>query len=218
MAPCGTLIRVMKLMLPILLCLLVSACTGYNYPVKDGGDGVYYAESPPIYTYVDGYFGFPYYGPYLWTWYHPVWYSPYWSNHYSWYRPYQICGLPYYVPSATFAGHAAPRPGKRAKVTDPAVSAPPATPILPIDLGQMALSPMNSRYSGKNPTFFSAGTKSRYAVKSGRSAYAAKYGTQSGYRTSASSRASSSPRSMRPSSRSQSIRQAPSRMVTTDDP
>ena len=208
----------MKRILPILLCLLVTACTGYNYPVKDGGDGVYYAESPPIYTYVDGYFGFPYYGPYSWTWYHPVWYSPYWSNHYSWYRPHQICGLPYYVPSASFAGQAGVREGKKTKITNPAVTAPLMTPIRPIGLEQMTLSPASSRYSSKNPAFYSAGMKSRYSAKSGQSAYGSKYGNQSAYRPSASSRATASPRYSRSASRSSSSRHVPSRRVTTDDP
>lgn len=203
----------MKPLLTILSCLLISACATYSYPVKDGGDGVYYAESPPIYTYVDGYFGFPYYGPYSWTWYHPVWYSPYWSNHYSWYRPYQVCGLPYYVPSATFAGQPTPRKGKKSKVTNPGITAPPMTPILPVDLGQMAIAP--SRYASKNPTFSSAGMKSRYA---GKSAYSAKYGSKAAYRPSASSRATASPRYSRPSSRSQRSRHQPSRMVTRDIP
>ncbi len=208
----------MKPILSILLCLLVSACTGYGYPVKDGGDGVYYAESPPIYTYVDGYFGFPYYGPYSWTWYHPVWYSPYWSNHYSWYRPYQICGLPYYLPSTSFAGHSAPHEGKKAKVTDPVVTAPLMTPVLPIDLGQMALSPATSRYAGKNPAFYSTGAKSRYSAKSGRSAYASKYGTRSAYRPSVSSRSTSSSRYPRSPSRSSESPRVRSRALTIDDP
>ena len=208
----------MKRILPILLCLLVTACAGYNYPVKDGGDGVYYAESPPIYTYVDGYFGFPYYGPYSWTWYHPVWYSPYWSNHYSWYRPHQICGLPYFVPSASFAGHATQRKGKKAKIMNPAVTAPPMTPILPVGLEQMALSPASSRYSSKNPTLYSARMKSRYSAKSGKSAYAAKYGNQSANRPSASSLATVSPRYSRSSSRPQSSSHVRSRFVNKDDP
>ena len=208
----------MKPILSMLFCLFVSACSGYSYPVKDGGDGVYYAESPPIYTYVDGYFGFPYYGPYSWTWYHPVWYSPYWSNHYSWYRPYQVCGLPYYLPTASFAGSAEPRKGRKAKVNNPSITAPLMTPILPIDLEQMVLSPATSRYSGKNPTFYSAGMKSRYSAKSGQSAYDSKYGTQSAYRPSVSSRSYASPRYSRSPSRSSSSRHAPSRMVTTDDP
>ena len=67
----------------ILILFLLSSCTSYNYVVKDGGDGVYYAESPPVYTYVDGYFGFPYFGPYSGYWYNPIWYSPLLGPHYS---------------------------------------------------------------------------------------------------------------------------------------
>ena len=71
----------------LVLALALAGCTTYPYDVRDGGDGVYYADSPPVYRYVDFYFGFPYYGPYSWSWYYPVWHAPIAGSHYSWYRP-----------------------------------------------------------------------------------------------------------------------------------
>lgn len=72
----------MKRAWPIVLMLILSACSGPT--LRDGGDGVYYASSPPAYVYVDSYVGFRYFGPYAWSWYHPVWYSPLAGGHYYW--------------------------------------------------------------------------------------------------------------------------------------
>ena len=207
----------MKRAVYILILFLLSSCTSYNYVVKDGGDGVYYAESPPVYTYVDGYFGFPYFGPYSGYWYNPIWYSPLLGHHYSWYRPYQACGMPYYFPSHAFAGQQGPRKGKKARVSDPVVSAPPTRIILPVDLEQMTIAPQSSRYASKNPSFNAAGSKSRYAAKSVRSSNSVKRSSTGVYRPSSSYRSPSSSRYPSTPSRSQGSRHAPSRMVIDDD-
>ena len=37
----------------LVLALALAGCTTYPYDVRDGGDGVYYADSPPVYRYVE---------------------------------------------------------------------------------------------------------------------------------------------------------------------
>lgn len=55
-----------------------------TYEIKDAGDGVYYAESPPVYTYVDSY-GWPFwYSNFYYTSYRPCRYSPYMTNYCHW--------------------------------------------------------------------------------------------------------------------------------------
>ena len=213
----------MKLICTILVSTLLTACS-YSYPIKEGGDGVYYAESPPVYTYVDGFFGFPYYGPYSWTWYHPVWYSPLYSHHYSWFRRTPYYGVPYYMPSYAYTGSHEPRKKKKGKTKAPVPTTPGLQPLLPVDLQQVTISPSPYAAASKNPTFSSASARSRYAAKYGRSAYSAKYGSMnpsrsaSSYRPSASSRSMPSTRSSATSGRSTTSRHVPSRMVVEDKP
>ena len=70
----------------IFIFTLLAACS--TYEVKDAGDGVYYAESPPEYSYVysSGYgFGWPYwYGSYYYPFYSSCWYAPYVSSYCAW--------------------------------------------------------------------------------------------------------------------------------------
>ena len=42
-----------KQVLAILAGALLAGCASLNYPLEDAGDGVYYAESPPDYVYVN---------------------------------------------------------------------------------------------------------------------------------------------------------------------
>jgi hypothetical protein len=133
----------MKPIFAMLAGLLLAACSGYPYAVRDGGDGVYYAESPPVYTYVDGYFGFPYYGPYAWSWYYPLWYAPLAGPHYSWYRP------PYYW-SHPFHGvgdYYAYVPVKRKSPVQAGVlpDTPVSAPLPPPNLRDATLRPVKSR-------------------------------------------------------------------------
>lgn len=92
-----------------MLAVFLAGCTTYPYEVKDGGDGVYYAASPPVYRYVDTYFGFPYYGPYSWSWYYPIWHAPIAGPHYSWYRPHCYWCHPFTGPNARVAQSYVPR-------------------------------------------------------------------------------------------------------------
>ena len=145
----------MKMFAAILLTVLLAGCTGYGYPVRDGGDGVYYASSPPVYTYVDGYFGFPYYGPYSWSWYYPVWYTPLAGPHYSWYRSYgfwAMTGAPYRPPTIS----------DKSEPPAPVDSGPDVRPIMPVDLGQMAVRYNKPVYDLQHRGFRSPGTKGAY--------------------------------------------------------
>lgn len=86
----------MKWFTTIIILALVAGCSTYD--VKDAGDGVYYAESPPEYTYVDSYRWPSWYGGfYYYPFYSSCMYAPY-LNHmcgwrgapyqqYSYYRP-----------------------------------------------------------------------------------------------------------------------------------
>lgn len=77
----------------VLVFIFLTACS--TYEVKDAGDGVYYAESPPEYTYVDGYvFGRSF-------WHSSYYYSPFWSS--CWHTPY--AGYYCHWPGAPFIRH-----------------------------------------------------------------------------------------------------------------
>ena len=208
----------------IFVLALLSGCAGYSYPVKDGGDGVYYAESPPVYTYVGGYYGFSYYGPYSGYWYHPIWYSPVMGPHYSWYRPYAhcfrpypYCGGPYYGHSYAFAGTSAEGRRNKSKANTPVASTSITYPLMPVGLEQMVITSGKTRYSQKNPTFATAGSKSRYAAKSGKSTSSYSRGSMNTYRSSSSHRASPSSRSPSLSRRSPAARYSSPRSATRDE-
>lgn len=142
--------------------LWLAACS-YPYAVRDGGDGVYYAESPPAYTYVDGYFGFPYYGPYSWSWYYPLWYTPLAGPHYSWYRPTYYWGDPF----NGFGGRYAYVPVKRqAPVRSNDVPGGPAVvPLPPADFRAVTVRPPKSGRYVKHAGYPNATYKSRAAAK-----------------------------------------------------
>lgn len=76
----------------VLAALVAALCSACALPVRDAGDGVYYAESPPDYVYAD-------YGPFSWSfysWMGPMYpYPPYasWYTYGSrWFHP------PYGIP------------------------------------------------------------------------------------------------------------------------
>ena len=194
----------MKGMPTILVSILLITTAACSYPVKDGGDGVYYAESPPIYTYVDGYFGFPYYGPYSWVWYHPVWYSPYNCNHYSWYRSRNHWNEPFDGPAAGVAYNKSPRPNNR-HVYNSRQKSKEFRTILPVEVGQMTISSGTRSSSSKAQAYRSASAKSRMASKSSKPAY------------SSSSRSSATPRPSTTARSSTPVKQSTPRHVSTND-
>lgn len=187
----------MKRLYTILLSILLAATAACSYPIKDGGDGVYYAESPPIYTYVDGYFGFPYYGPYSWVWYHPVWYSPYNCNHYSWYRPRNHWSEPFDGPAGGVAYNKASRPDKR-HVYNSRKKSKEYKAILPVDVRQMTISSGTRSSSSKSHSYRSAKAKSRKTSKSSKPAYSRSSSSSAAHRSSPSSRSSTPVRSSTP--------------------
>jgi hypothetical protein len=153
----------MKPIVAMLAGLLLAACSGYPYAVRDGGDGVYYADSPPVYTYVDGYFGFPYYGPYAWSWYYPLWYAPLAGPHYSWYRP------PYYWchPFDGVGDRYAYVPVKRKPPVQSGVlpDTPVSAPLPPPNLRDATVRPVKYRRYYKHTGHPNATYKSRAAAK-----------------------------------------------------
>lgn len=153
----------MKPIVAMLTCLLLAACSGYPYAVRDGGDGVYYAESPPVYTYVDGYFGFPYYGPYAWSWYYPLWYAPLAGPHYSWYRPPYYWGHPFHGVGDRYAYVPVKRkpPVQAGVLPDTPVSAP----LPPPNLRDATVRPVKYRRHYKHAGYPDATYKSRAATK-----------------------------------------------------
>ncbi len=194
----------MRTLLLILSALALAACSGYPYAVKDGGDGVYYAESPPTYTYVNGFFGFPYHGPYSWAWYYPVWYSPLYGPHYSWYRPYYHWSDPFPVYSGRYTAYHPPPVGAQQKKRKNRSSAPGIYPVLPADLRPVTVGPTMPRYSLKSAAYGSPTIKSRMAAKSSKPTYHAPSRTASpSYRSAprASSPAPTRQRSVRQASR-----------------
>ncbi len=71
----------------VLAAIVAALCSACALPVRDAGDGVYYAESPPDYVYAD-------YGPFSWSfysWMGPMYpYPPYasWYTYGSrWFHP-----------------------------------------------------------------------------------------------------------------------------------
>jgi len=90
----------MRAVIAVILLALLSGCASYNYPVQDGGDGVYYASSPANYTYVDTYGGFSYYSPYFYPYYFSVWNSPWYNPRYGYagYWPSYYWCPPYRAP------------------------------------------------------------------------------------------------------------------------
>ena len=93
----------MKRIAALALATLLAGCA-YTYPVKEAGDGVYYAESPPEYTYIDSYF----YDPFL----YPYWYATFYHPSYPWlydeYRYPYSAKSPYRSPSEVRPGRPAP--------------------------------------------------------------------------------------------------------------
>lgn len=185
----------MKTVLAIMFALSLAGCASQGYSVRVGDDGVYYASSPPVYSYVDGYFGFPYYGPYSWAWYHPVWYSPVLGHHYSWCRPYDYWCGPGSWPGGSFAYHHEPGRNKSAaRVPDD--QAANLQPILPVDMRQMVIEARAPRSSLKQQSYVMPKTKYRAYDKVGRSSYASpRVSSSSTYRPS---RATPGTRSVRP--------------------
>lgn len=135
--PRGIIEVEMKVLTAIFLLALLSGCAAYNYPVQHGGDGVYYASSPPSYTYVDSYGGFSYYSPYFYPYYFSVWYSPwnspwygyggYWPTHY-WCPPYRVPRDHYRGGYGDYAGMAPIGSGPGSGVGNPA--SPVVNPLL----------------------------------------------------------------------------------------
>lgn len=152
-----------KPIVAILSSLLLAACSGYPYAVRDGGDGVYYAESPPVYTYVDGYFGFPYYGPYDWSWYYPLWYAPLTGPHYSWYRPPYYWSQPFYGVGDRYAYFP---PKRTAPVRTGSLPDEPSIVTLPMaSLRDVTVQPPKSRRHVKQAGYHDTAYKSKAAAR-----------------------------------------------------
>lgn len=123
----------MRVMFAIMLVALLSGCAGYSYPVQDGGNGVYFAQSPPQYTYVNTrpygpYYFNPvpswlYYSPYQYPNYFAVWSSPLIYDHYRGYGPPRYARSLYPEPVSRYPRYGArpvrfgtsPNPGNAAR-------------------------------------------------------------------------------------------------------
>lgn len=67
------MVAVKKTVIMLLAGCLLGACASQPFPMKDGGDGIFYAESPPDYIFVRSY-GWPYYyGFNRYPYYYPWW-------------------------------------------------------------------------------------------------------------------------------------------------
>lgn len=86
----------MKRIAALLLAALLAGCA-YTYPVVDAGDGIYYAESPPDYTWVD--VGWGYYDPFMYPWWYTSYYYPYYPWHHDRHRHPYPAQVPYRQPS-----------------------------------------------------------------------------------------------------------------------
>ena len=98
----------MKRLLGLLSLALLTACAGYSYPVQDGGDGVYYAASPPNVTYVNvPYSPARFYAMPYWTYHSPYFYPYYFSIAAPSIEPYYASpnywarNRPYYLPPSS---------------------------------------------------------------------------------------------------------------------
>ena len=187
----------MKRLSAILVLLILAGCATSTYqPWPNRGESYY--RSLQAYTYIDGYYGFPYFGPYAGYWYHPVWYSPMMGNHYSWHRPYYCWGSPYLHPALRTADR---ERGKKPDSQSPIRRPLYPEPILPIDLEQVVIGPDASRAAFKLQGYGSSGMKRRPMSKATKSSASA-YG-------SAKAPSSSAYRSPRPVSRTHSPKSSP---------
>lgn len=178
----------MKILLSILFTVLITGCVSSNsgFAIRDSGDKVYRGSSPTSFVYMNGYYGFPYYGPYAWRWYYPYWYSPLNGPHYSWYRPHGFWGAPCIECSQGYIPPDIKQPG-----TIGPAQPRPAVPILPVDLREMAV---------RNRAPKSSLNQHAYRTPQMKARSAAKYGSNK----SASRSSARSPASYRSPSRSSS--------------
>ena len=79
------LVYMMKRIPALLIISLLAACS--TYEVKDAGDGVYYAESPPEYSYVYNYSWPSWYSRTYYPFYSTCWYGGHYSRHCGWHGP-----------------------------------------------------------------------------------------------------------------------------------
>lgn len=111
------------------ILIFLAACS--TYQVRDAGDGVYYAESPPEYSYVYSHgYGWPsWYSSYYYPFYSSCWYAPYISPYCGWrstpYFRYSYFAPPYYGDFAVSRMYPAENTGER-KSSKKRVTAPVA--------------------------------------------------------------------------------------------
>ena len=86
----------MKRIAALILASLLAGCA-YTYPVTDAGEGVYYAESPPDYTWVGT--GAWYYDPFMYRYWYSSLYHPYDPWYYDRLRHPHPVQVPYRAPS-----------------------------------------------------------------------------------------------------------------------
>lgn len=129
----------------VLAALVAALCSACALPVRDAGDGVYYAESPPDYVYAD-------YGPFSWSfysWMGPMYPYPPYSSWYTqgsrWFHP--PYGIPDWWAVSSYDWHA-PR-------VYPAVSSATRGPAHAGD-GKLRGVPPQARYATAAPSSPSA--------------------------------------------------------------
>jgi hypothetical protein len=153
----------------------LTACS--TYQIKDAGEGVYYAESPPEYSYVYGHgYGWPsWYGSYYYPFYSSCGYAPYISPYCGWrstpYFRYSYFVPPYYGDFAVSRMYPADYTGYRKSGKKRVVS--------PVAADRRARPSMVDAMSAKYGTSRKYGGTKAYSGKSGFTSAKPSFGNRS---------------------------------------
>lgn len=161
----------MKRIYVFLPFILLAGCVSQPYNMKFGGNNVSAVKSSSSYTYVGDSFGFPYYGPYSWSWYHPVWFSPVSGPHYSWHCPGCVWSDPAYRPGSGPGNYKVPPPGGKRFAGPPVDYRRDVRPLPPVGLGDAVVQSQKRMTYGKPMAYRSADMKRRASYQTPKRGY-----------------------------------------------
>ena len=192
----------MKRIYSILPLLLLAGCVSQPYNMKFGGNSVSAMTSSGTYTYVGDSFGFPYYGPYSWSWYDPVWYSPVSGPHYSWHCPGCLWSDPTNRPGNP-GGYGVPVPSGKRSALPPIDYRLDKRPMPPVQLSDAVVQTQKRTTYGNSMMAYRAPTmKTRASYQTSKPGYNKMPTSPSAFRSASprmSASSTPSPRQQMPS-------------------
>jgi hypothetical protein len=190
---CAMLKDAMKRLFAFLPIILLAGCASQPYNMKFGGNNVSAVKSSSAYTYVGDSFGFPYYGPYSWSWYDPVWYSPISGPHYRWHCPGCVWSDPAYRPGSGPGSHHAPPPRGKRYAGPAADYRRDERPLTPVRLEDVVVqSPKRMTY-GKPMAYRSPDMKRRASYQRPKRSYSTLPSSPSAFKSSSTGLSASRP-------------------------